>query len=61
MTREEIRADRELELGNYQEFSSVDALLGDLHSCSYISCPLCGCVFYPETASSVCCGVNNAN
>ena len=62
MKQEEIRerrADREMELGMFKTFDSVESLLADLHSPSHILCPFCSCIFYPETASAIHCGGNS--
>jgi len=50
-------------LGWRQEFMTIEVLLADLHSyvtTPYISCPQCGAVFYPESASDThCVGANS--
>ena len=55
--KQERRADREMELGKYREFESVEELIADLHSPDSSYCPLCGCIYYSESASEIHCGV----
>ena len=47
----------EMELGKYREFKSMEELIADLHSPDTIYCPLCGCIYYSESASEIHCGV----
>lgn len=54
----EARADREMELGMYQEFTTIQGLICDLHSESFVNCPQCKTIFYPESASAIHCPQN---
>ena len=59
--KQEERADREMELGLCREFESVEELIADLHSLDTIYCPLCGSIYYSESASEIHCVGCNAN
>jgi len=55
----ENRANEEGRLHKYQEFSSVEALIKDLHN-GYSICHWCGIIFYPEAVTDIhCIGANN--
>lgn len=60
MTAEDkkLRADREVELGMYREYNTIQGVICDLHSESFIYCPQCKEVFYPESASATHCPQN---
>ena len=60
MTAEEkeLRADNEVQLGNYQEFDTMQELIANLRSVSFLNCPHWGMIFYPESASSIHCFQN---
>lgn len=51
----EQRADEEERLGRYVEFDSVTKLIADLHAPDILTCPQCGLVYYPESATDIHC------
>ena len=55
MDKREDRADKELELGMYQEFDSVEELIADLHHNPIMVCCWCKLVYCPETATDIHC------
>ncbi len=54
----EDRADMEVKMGRFRDFSSIQELLVDLHSPLFV-CPICGLVYYPVSATSTCACVGN--
>lgn len=52
----EKRANEEERLGKYREFNSVEELLADLHQeVLPLTCPWCGLVLYPDSATDTHC------